>query len=99
MIFAKNSLRAGNLPPGRGAALPRRPRVRVYIGALLYVEASRPMTSRPRPLVLCILDGWGERPPQGRIADDDAIARAKTPVWHDFMRRWPHAQLDASEHY
>src|SRR5213082_691500 len=53
------------------------------------------MTSRPKPLVLCILDGWGER----SNGDDNAIERAKTPVWHELMRRWPHAQLEASEHY
>jgi 2,3-bisphosphoglycerate-independent phosphoglycerate mutase len=53
------------------------------------------MTSRPRPLVLCVLDGWGER----ANGDDNAIERAKAPVWHDFLRRWPHAHLDASEHY
>src|SRR5438094_3757790 len=53
------------------------------------------MTRRPRPLVLCILDGWGERDD----GDDNAIERAKTPVWHELMRRWPHAHLDASEHY
>jgi 2,3-bisphosphoglycerate-independent phosphoglycerate mutase len=53
------------------------------------------MTSRPKPLVLCILDGWGERP----NGADNAIDRAKTPVWHALMRRWPHAQLNASEHY
>src|SRR5712691_5219950 len=53
------------------------------------------MNSRPRPVVLCILDGWGERPD----GDDNAIEQAKTPVWHRLMRRWPHAELDASEHY
>jgi 2,3-bisphosphoglycerate-independent phosphoglycerate mutase len=53
------------------------------------------MTRRPRPLVLCILDGWGERDDGA----DNAIARAKTPIWHALMRRWPHATLDASEHY
>ncbi len=53
------------------------------------------MTSRPKPLVLCILDGWGERP----NGADNAIDRAKTPVWHALMRRWPHAHLNASEHY
>jgi 2,3-bisphosphoglycerate-independent phosphoglycerate mutase len=53
------------------------------------------MNSRPRPVVLCILDGWGERPD----GEDNAIDRAKTPVWHELMRRWPHARLDASEHY
>ena len=53
------------------------------------------MNSRPRPVVLCILDGWGERP----NGADNAIDRAKTPVWHALLRRWPHAQLQASEHY
>jgi 2,3-bisphosphoglycerate-independent phosphoglycerate mutase len=53
------------------------------------------MTSRPRPLVLCILDGWGER----SNGADNAIDKAKTPVWHELMRQWRHAQLDASEHY
>src|SRR4029077_17773267 len=51
--------------------------------------------SRPDPLVLCILDGWGER----KDADDNPITRAKTPVWHRLMARWPHAHLQASEHY
>jgi 2,3-bisphosphoglycerate-independent phosphoglycerate mutase len=53
------------------------------------------MSPRPRPVVLCILDGWGERPD----AEDNAITQAKTPVWHRLMARWPHAHLDASEHY
>ncbi len=53
------------------------------------------MNSRPRPLVLCILDGWGERPK----ADDNAIERARAPNWHRLKARWPHAQLQASEHY
>src|ERR1700745_201058 len=50
---------------------------------------------RPDPLVLCILDGWGERP----TADDNAIAVAHTPVWHRLLARWPHAHLQASAHY
>lgn len=50
---------------------------------------------RPRPLVLCILDGWGER----AKADDNAIEQARTPIWHRLTARWPHAQLQASEHY
>ena len=50
---------------------------------------------RPHPLVLCILDGWGER---GGVADN-AIETAHLPVWHRLMARWPHAQLQASEHY
>ena len=51
--------------------------------------------SRPRPVVLCILDGWGER----REARDNAIETARTPNWHRLMARWPHAHLQASEHY
>jgi 2,3-bisphosphoglycerate-independent phosphoglycerate mutase len=53
------------------------------------------MNARPRPLVLCILDGWGER----QKADDNAIEIARTPNWHGLKARWPHAQLQASEHY
>jgi 2,3-bisphosphoglycerate-independent phosphoglycerate mutase len=53
------------------------------------------MNSRPRPLVLCILDGWGER----QKADDNAIERARAPNWHRLKARWPHAQLQASEHF
>ncbi|MBV8336092.1 MAG: phosphoglycerate mutase (2,3-diphosphoglycerate-independent), partial [Alphaproteobacteria bacterium] len=50
---------------------------------------------RPDPLVLCILDGWGVR----REPADNAIEKARTPVWHELLARWPHAQLQASEHY
>jgi 2,3-bisphosphoglycerate-independent phosphoglycerate mutase len=53
------------------------------------------MTSRPCPLVLCILDGWGER----AKADDNAIEAARTPNWHRLMACSPHAHLQASEHY
>ncbi|HUC10231.1 MAG TPA: 2,3-bisphosphoglycerate-independent phosphoglycerate mutase [Stellaceae bacterium] len=51
--------------------------------------------SRPRPLVLCILDGWGERDDGA----DNAIDRAHLPVWRRLMARWPHAHLQASEHF
>jgi 2,3-bisphosphoglycerate-independent phosphoglycerate mutase len=50
---------------------------------------------RPRPLVLCLLDGWGER----GAAPDNAMSRAHLPVWHRLMARWPHARLEASEHF
>jgi 2,3-bisphosphoglycerate-independent phosphoglycerate mutase len=53
------------------------------------------MNARPRPLVLCILDGWGER----QKADDNAIEIARAPNWHGLKARWPHARLEASEHY
>jgi 2,3-bisphosphoglycerate-independent phosphoglycerate mutase len=53
------------------------------------------MNSCPRPLVLCILDGWGER----QKAEDNAIEAARAPNWHRLKARWPHSQLQASEHY
>jgi 2,3-bisphosphoglycerate-independent phosphoglycerate mutase len=52
-----------------------------------------PPSTRPRPVVLCILDGWGYRPERA----DNSIAQAKTPHWHDFMARSPHALVQASE--
>ncbi len=54
-----------------------------------------PAAARPKPLVLCILDGWGERA-NGR---DNAIAAARAPNWRRLKARWPHARLQASEHY
>ena len=51
--------------------------------------------SRPRPVVLCILDGWGCRSERA----DNAILAAKTPNWHRFLETAPHASLQASELY
>ena len=48
--------------------------------------------SRPRPVVLCILDGWGDR----GAADDNAIHLGKTPTWDRLVADMPHARLDAS---
>ncbi|UCH72638.1 MAG: 2,3-bisphosphoglycerate-independent phosphoglycerate mutase [Rhodospirillales bacterium] len=48
--------------------------------------------SHPRPVVLCILDGWGERSER----DHNAIALADTPVWDRLKATCPHARLDAS---
>ncbi len=50
-------------------------------------------TGRPRPVVLCILDGWGARDP----APDNAIALADTPCLDRLMASRPHALIDASE--
>ncbi len=49
---------------------------------------------RPRPVILCILDGWGHR----EARDDNAIRQASTPVWSRLIANRPHALLDASEH-
>lgn len=46
-----------------------------------------------RPVVLCVLDGWGER----EETRDNAIAAADTPVWDRLSVACPHARLDASE--
>mgnify|MGYP001236302581 CR=1 FL=1 len=50
-------------------------------------------TKAPRPVVLCILDGWGSN----ERREDNAIALARTPVWDSLMRECPHALIDASE--
>jgi 2,3-bisphosphoglycerate-independent phosphoglycerate mutase len=51
--------------------------------------------SRPRPVVLCILDGWGCRSDRA----DNAILAANTPNWRRFLETSPHAALQASELY
>jgi 2,3-bisphosphoglycerate-independent phosphoglycerate mutase len=48
--------------------------------------------SRPRPLVLVVIDGFGI----GKRPDDDAIAQAHMPNWRALLTTWPHARLDAS---
>ena len=49
-------------------------------------------TGHPRPVVLCVLDGWGER----GDADDNAISRAGAPVWRHFVTDLPRAHIQAS---
>lgn len=47
---------------------------------------------RPRPVVLCILDGWGNR----SETDFNAVALADTPNWDRLAATLPKAQLSAS---
>lgn len=47
----------------------------------------------PKPVVLCILDGWGERE---EIADN-AIAQAHTPHWDRLRAHYPRGVLSASQ--
>src|SRR6266851_724987 len=47
----------------------------------------------PRPVILCILDGWGYRADRA----DNGIEQAKTPNWHRLVASSPHALLQASE--
>jgi len=49
-------------------------------------------SSHPKPVVLCILDGWGERAP----ADDNAVSRADTPTWDAMYGNYPRSRLNAS---
>jgi len=50
---------------------------------------------RPKPVVLCVLDGWGYRPE----CEDNAICEANAPVWRHLMKDCPHALIQASEHF
>src|SRR5579863_6002307 len=49
-------------------------------------------TARPRPMVLCVLDGWGWRDD----GPDNAIALAKHPNYARMIRDCPHALLATS---
>ncbi|MBT3171609.1 MAG: 2,3-bisphosphoglycerate-independent phosphoglycerate mutase, partial [Rhodospirillaceae bacterium] len=48
--------------------------------------------STARPVVLCVLDGWGQRSERA----DNAIAEARTPVWDALVEKYPHALLNTS---
>jgi 2,3-bisphosphoglycerate-independent phosphoglycerate mutase len=50
-------------------------------------------TPIPRPIVLCILDGWGLR----RERDGNSIALALTPTWNRLLASCPTGQMEASE--
>jgi 2,3-bisphosphoglycerate-independent phosphoglycerate mutase len=48
-----------------------------------------------KPVVLCVLDGWGYRP-DGK---GNAIFQAKTPAMDRLFTSYPHSLLQASEGY
>lgn len=48
--------------------------------------------TRPKPLILLILDGFGIRPE----TDYNAIAQASTPCWDSLQKKHPMTQLDCS---
>ncbi len=50
-------------------------------------------TSRPRAVVLCVLDGWGHR----ESCENNAICLARTPVLDRLDGTCPRALIDASE--
>lgn len=47
---------------------------------------------RPKPVVLCILDGWGER----EATSDNAISEANTPFWDKLVASCPKSLLNTS---
>jgi 2,3-bisphosphoglycerate-independent phosphoglycerate mutase len=51
------------------------------------------ITSRPAPVVLLVLDGWGYRPQR----EGNAIAMATVPTWDRLWARAPRTLLAASE--
>ena len=50
------------------------------------------MTERKKPVLLCILDGWGYNPNK----EVNAIEKGVTPNWHRMLKEYPHGLLDAS---
>ena len=50
------------------------------------------MTAAYRPVVLCVLDGWGIAPD----GPGNAVTRARTPRLDSLFARYPHAKLEAS---
>lgn len=59
------------------------------------MSQERPPARRPalRPVVLCVLDGWGHRVE----CEDNAICQAHPSHWERLLAECPHALLDASE--
>ncbi len=48
--------------------------------------------TRQKPIVLCILDGWGYRDK----TENNAIETGNTPVWHSLIREYPTTMLKTS---
>src|ERR1017187_9312932 len=51
--------------------------------------------SRPRPVILCILDGWGYSPE----TRGNAIALARKPNWDRLTAAYPHTLIHTSGPY
>ncbi|MEO8755628.1 MAG: 2,3-bisphosphoglycerate-independent phosphoglycerate mutase [Casimicrobiaceae bacterium] len=64
---------------------------------LAATATARTPVARPavRPVVLLILDGFGE----GRPAPDNAVANATMPNWRRLLATAPHTTIDASERH
>ena len=51
--------------------------------------------SRPRPIALVILDGWGINPAVRTTPSRWPIP----PIWTRLWEQYPHTELNASEHF
>ena len=47
---------------------------------------------RPRPVMLCILDGWGHRDNK----ENNAIEMGNTPHWHELIKTCPNTLIATS---
>src|SRR5690554_1366504 len=59
---------------------------------LLLFTAGSHAVSRPKPVLLLILDGWGQRDDP----TDNAIAQAHLPHWRGLLRSCPHTLIHTS---
>lgn len=48
--------------------------------------------TRQKPVMLCILDGWGYRAEK----ENNAIEMGRTPIWHQLVANYPHTMLATS---
>ena len=56
------------------------------------MKPNPPANARPKPVVMCILDGWGHRVE----THHNAIAQASTPTWDQLLLSCPHALIETS---
>jgi len=63
--------------------------------AVIGLRNMRRRSSRPSPIVLVIIDGFGI----GHKPDVDAIAQAHMPNYIELLERWPNSALEASEEF
>ncbi len=52
------------------------------------------MSKKNKPILLCILDGFGIGNPKD--LEHNAIAKASTPFWDYLLKNFPHTELDTS---
>ena len=59
---------------------------------MLDSQTPKSQTVKPKPVILCILDGWGDR----SVEEGNAILKGTTPTWDRIKTNYPCAQLQAS---